>query len=175
MNIKKPVLVIFQRTQTPECIQGSHRLSRYGLGGDPGSRRSSEQCHWTRLGVPCAVVVSCHWAAVRAVLCMAFEITPEGIMRESEVDRSQSITPQTGKKLNLMITAALLQPHCPKKRINLDCKIRLLQLVIISTLLGGGAAIANVLEEVTVTAQKREQNSQDVGIAMTVMTGDFTR
>lgn len=105
----------------------------------------------------------------------AFEIAPEGIMRESEVDRSQSITPQTGKKLNLMITAALLQPHCPKKRINLDCKIRLLQLVIISTLLGGGAAIANVLEEVTVTAQKREQNSQDVGIAMTVMTGDFTR
>ena len=39
----------------------------------------------------------------------AFEITPEGIMRESEVDRSQSITPQTGKKLNLMITAALLR------------------------------------------------------------------
>ena len=69
----------------------------------------------------------------------------------------------------------LLHPHCPKKCINLDCNIRLLQLVIISTLLGGGAAIANVLEEVTVTAQKREQNSQDVGIAMTVMTGDFTR
>ena len=38
----------------------------------------------------------------------AFEITPEGIMRESEVDRSQSITPQTGKKLNLMVTVALL-------------------------------------------------------------------
>ena len=30
----------------------------------------------------------------------AFELTPEGIKRESEVDRSQSITPQTGKKLN---------------------------------------------------------------------------
>ena len=39
----------------------------------------------------------------------AFEITHEGIKRESEVDRSQSITPQTGKKLNLMITAALLR------------------------------------------------------------------
>ena len=38
----------------------------------------------------------------------AFEITPEGIKRESEVDRSLSIAPQTGKKLNLMITAALL-------------------------------------------------------------------
>jgi hypothetical protein len=30
----------------------------------------------------------------------AFELTPEGIKREHEVDRSQSITPHTGKKLN---------------------------------------------------------------------------
>lgn len=30
----------------------------------------------------------------------AFELTPEGIKREKEVDRSQSITPQTGRKLN---------------------------------------------------------------------------
>ena len=30
----------------------------------------------------------------------AFELTPEGIKREHEVDRSQSITPKTGKKLN---------------------------------------------------------------------------
>jgi TolB-like protein/tetratricopeptide (TPR) repeat protein len=33
----------------------------------------------------------------------AFELTPEGIKRESEVDRSQSITPNTGKKLNNFI------------------------------------------------------------------------
>lgn len=33
----------------------------------------------------------------------AFELTPEGIKREKEVDRSQSITPQTGKKLNYTI------------------------------------------------------------------------
>jgi TolB-like protein len=33
----------------------------------------------------------------------AFELTPEGIKREAEVDRSQSITPQTGKKLNAAI------------------------------------------------------------------------
>src|SRR5210317_1022632 len=33
----------------------------------------------------------------------AFEMTPDGIKRESEVDRSQSITPQTGKKLNRAI------------------------------------------------------------------------
>jgi TolB-like protein/Tfp pilus assembly protein PilF len=30
----------------------------------------------------------------------AFELTPEGVKRESEVDRSQSIAPQTGRKLN---------------------------------------------------------------------------
>jgi len=37
----------------------------------------------------------------------AFEVTPEGIKREDEVDRSQSITPQTGKKLNLFVIIAL--------------------------------------------------------------------
>jgi len=37
----------------------------------------------------------------------AFEMTPEGIKREHEVDRSQSITPHTGKKLNVMITAVM--------------------------------------------------------------------
>ena len=35
------------------------------------------------------------------VVAWAFVMTPEGIKREHEVDRSQSITPQTGKKLNL--------------------------------------------------------------------------
>jgi TolB-like protein len=34
------------------------------------------------------------------VFAWAFELTPEGIKRESEVDRSESIAPQTGKKLN---------------------------------------------------------------------------
>ena len=33
----------------------------------------------------------------------AFELTPEGVKRESEVDRSQSITAQTGQKLNYSI------------------------------------------------------------------------
>lgn len=37
----------------------------------------------------------------------AFEMTPEGLKRESEVDRTQSITPQTGKKLNTMIFAVM--------------------------------------------------------------------
>jgi adenylate cyclase len=37
----------------------------------------------------------------------AFEMTPEGLKRESEVDRAQSITPQTGKKLNTLIFAVM--------------------------------------------------------------------
>ena len=32
----------------------------------------------------------------------AFEVTPEGIKRESEIDRSRSITPQTAKRLDLL-------------------------------------------------------------------------
>ena len=50
----------------------------------------------------------------------AFELTPEGIKREKEVDRSQSITPQTGKKLNntifLVMALAIVdasKAHCP--------------------------------------------------------------
>lgn len=37
----------------------------------------------------------------------AFEMTPEGIKREHEVDRSQSIAPHTGKKLNNLILAVM--------------------------------------------------------------------
>jgi len=45
-----------------------------------------------------------------AVLIFAwvFEMTPEGIKRESRVDRSQSITPQTGRKLDRVIIVFLL-------------------------------------------------------------------
>ena len=38
----------------------------------------------------------------------AFELTPEGIKLERDVDRSQSITPQTGQKLNLTIISLLV-------------------------------------------------------------------
>ena len=39
----------------------------------------------------------------------AFEMTPEGVKREADVDRSQSITPQTGRKMdrNIIIAMAL--------------------------------------------------------------------
>ena len=38
----------------------------------------------------------------------AFEITPEGIKREEDVDRSQSITSQTGRKLDYVIITCLV-------------------------------------------------------------------
>jgi TolB-like protein/lipoprotein NlpI len=41
------------------------------------------------------------------VFAWAFEITPEGLKKERDVDRSQSITPQTGKKLDRAIMVVL--------------------------------------------------------------------
>jgi TolB-like protein/Tfp pilus assembly protein PilF len=41
------------------------------------------------------------------VFAWAFEFTPEGLKKESEVDRSQSITPDTSKKLDRMIMVVL--------------------------------------------------------------------
>ncbi len=38
----------------------------------------------------------------------AFEMTPEGLKREVEVDRTASITPQTGRKLDRLIIAGLV-------------------------------------------------------------------
>jgi len=38
----------------------------------------------------------------------AFEMTPEGVKREKDVDRSQSITQQTGRKLDYVIIAVLI-------------------------------------------------------------------
>ena len=42
------------------------------------------------------------------IFAWAFEITPEGIKREKEVDRSQSIATTTGRKLDFMIIGALV-------------------------------------------------------------------
>ena len=42
------------------------------------------------------------------VFAWAYEMTPEGIRREKEVDRTQSITQHTGRKLNRMIIGLLV-------------------------------------------------------------------
>lgn len=41
------------------------------------------------------------------IFAWAFELTPDGIKRESEIDRSESRTPQTGRKLDRAIIAVL--------------------------------------------------------------------
>ncbi|MGI9318388.1 MAG: TonB-dependent receptor [bacterium] len=47
--------------------------------------------------------------------------------------------------------------------------------LVVAGVLCTGNAVANVLEEITVTAQKREQDLQDVGIAITAFSGDQFR
>ncbi|MDH3903144.1 MAG: hypothetical protein OEU84_16205 [Xanthomonadales bacterium] len=41
------------------------------------------------------------------IFAWAFEMTPDGLKREKEVDRSQSITPQTGRKLDRVIIGVM--------------------------------------------------------------------
>jgi hypothetical protein len=42
------------------------------------------------------------------IFAWAFELTPEGIKRERDVDRNQSVTSQTGRKLDRIIIGILL-------------------------------------------------------------------
>jgi TolB-like protein/Tfp pilus assembly protein PilF len=42
------------------------------------------------------------------VFAWIFEMTPEGLKQEKDIDRSQSIAPETGRKLNHTITVALV-------------------------------------------------------------------
>jgi TolB-like protein/Tfp pilus assembly protein PilF/uncharacterized membrane protein YhaH (DUF805 family) len=42
------------------------------------------------------------------IFSWVFELTPEGVKREKDVDRSQSITPQTGKRINALIVVLLV-------------------------------------------------------------------
>jgi len=44
---------------------------------------------------------------ITLIMAWAFEMTPEGLKRETAVDRSQSITPQTGRKLDRAIIVLL--------------------------------------------------------------------
>ena len=44
---------------------------------------------------------------VAVVFAWVFEMTPEGIKRESQIDRTRSITPQTGQKLDRVIIVTL--------------------------------------------------------------------
>jgi len=54
------------------------------------------------------VTIACAIGLIPALIfAWAFELTPEGLKKEKDVDRSQSITPHTGKKLDRLIMVAL--------------------------------------------------------------------
>ena len=57
--------------------------------------------------------------------------------------------------------------------MNFNGKLKLLTAAV--TLATAQVANAAILEEVVITAQKREQSMQDVGIAVTALTGDTMR
>ncbi len=52
---------------------------------------------------PIVVAIVAIGFPVALFFAWAFELTPEGVKREKDIDRNQSITPQTGKKLNTTI------------------------------------------------------------------------
>jgi adenylate cyclase len=60
---------------------------------------------WTVTAVAALVLIGFPFAII---LAWAFELTPDGVKRERDVDRSESITSKTGKKLNQLTIAALV-------------------------------------------------------------------
>ena len=59
---------------------------------------------WFHSGVAFILIIG---FPIALIFAWAFEMTPEGLKKESEVDRSQSITAKTGRKLDLTIIAVL--------------------------------------------------------------------
>ena len=59
---------------------------------------------WLTSAVAAFLIIGFPFALIFA---WAFEMTPEGIKREKDVDRSESITPQTGNKLNRVALVVL--------------------------------------------------------------------
>ncbi len=45
---------------------------------------------------------------ITLIMAWAFELTPEGLMRDADVDRSQSMAPKTGRKLDRIIIGMLV-------------------------------------------------------------------
>ena len=46
--------------------------------------------------------------AAALVFAWVYEMTPEGLKKEKDIDRSQSITPHTGRKINVLIIVLLV-------------------------------------------------------------------
>ena len=59
---------------------------------------------WTATFVAVLLIIG---FPVALIFAWAFELTPEGLKREKDVDRSQSITHSTGRKLDFVIIGAM--------------------------------------------------------------------
>src|SRR5210317_516840 len=60
---------------------------------------------WFHSGVAFLLIIG---FPIAMIFAWAFEMTPEGLKKEKEVDRSESITNVTGAKLNRTITVVLV-------------------------------------------------------------------
>jgi TolB-like protein len=61
--------------------------------------------HWLFKAI---LLLLCAGFPLVMIFAWAFELTPEGIRKEKDVDRTQSITPSTGRKLDYAIIALLV-------------------------------------------------------------------
>ena len=68
---------------------------------------------WVASAVAILLIVGFPFALIFA---WAFEITPEGLKREKDVDRDRPITTTTGKKLNRITIPARRQVRAPAGR-----------------------------------------------------------
>ena len=59
---------------------------------------------WTVTLIAALIVIG---LPIAVIFAWAFELTPDGLKRDHEVDRSQSITPETGRRLNNIIIGIL--------------------------------------------------------------------
>src|SRR6059058_1432006 len=92
---------VFHRTQTAPCLQRRGRLRRSGLVAHPGSDTGLSFLQYSKLDRQAGRPAHDRRFSHRCGLCVAFEMTPEGIKLEGDVDRR--ITRKTGRKLTAVV------------------------------------------------------------------------
>ena len=80
------------------------------------------------------------------IFAWVYEMTPEGLKREVDVDRSQSLTPETGKKINTVIVVLLV--------------------IAISGLIADRLIPETSVQETDVVAESKETPIEDLSIAV---------
>ena len=99
--------VLHRRASAPQCVARRRRVPRGRVVVDPGRPDVFPAFGLGATAVRRVIVVLVIGLLPVLIFAWAFEITPDGLKRENEVDRSQSITPQTGKKLDRVIMGVL--------------------------------------------------------------------